>query len=537
MKQILAVLLLLCGFTFTATAQSYEKLADDTFKYIKAGTFGKPKVAKNTARLAIGQVRVHYKFITSRASAANKNNAADVTVYLDGEMTKGDLQKLTDEFYTILQQKLAAAGVSFADWKAIETTEYFAERQKSQEDKKPQDSDGKNGQAWLSFSAFDGPVLLKWRPYGSPELVGFGQLKKMAKTGKTAGGDFLTFDVVVDFASIMLNAEIKQDKKGWFYGDPYFHSDYSISGGMSVPQSYIFMVDEKNNFDIYQNDLPIAERFSFAGKPYKDESKAALKTQTFYGGERHTFTPLVIPAKRDLYLTAARRVLSIYAEMFAAKMKLLRDGTTPSDNRTVAQEQPKDSGKTIEQVNAQAKQNNAPTPVTTGELTAAAQDAVKTGNFKLATQYYGELIKKTPNEAEAYFARALVFMEKLNDHKAALSDFSKVIEIKPNFNDALAFYNRGTIHLRNKDWKKAISDFDAFIKITPTHVDAYNNRAIAYYNIGKPDEALADFSNIIRVDPRNVMAYKNRAMLYRARGNATQAQADELRAAQIERGQ
>lgn len=537
MKAILTASFLLCVLALTTNAQAYEKVADETFKYIKAGTFGKPKVAKNTSKLAIGQVRVHYKFITSRAAIANKNNAADVTVYLDGEMTKGDLQKLTDEFYTILQQKLAAAGVSFADWKAIEATEYFAERQKSQEDKKPQDSDGKNGQAWLSFSAFDGPVLLKWRPYGTSELVGFGQLKKMAKSGQAAGGDFATFDVVVDFASIMLNAEIKQDKKGWFYGDPYFHTDYSIGGTMSVPQSYIFMVDEKNGFDIYQNDLPVAEHFAFAGKPYKDESKAALKTQMFFSSERHTFTPLVIPAKRDLYLTAARRVLALYAEMFAAKMRVLRTGEKPAENKTVAQEKPKDSGKTIEQVNTQAKQNNAPTPVTTGELTAAAQDAVKAGNFKLATQYYGEIIKKYPNEAEAYFARGLVFMEKLNDGKAAQSDFSKVIEMKPGFNDALAFYNRGTIHLRNKDWKKAISDFDAFIKVTPTHLDAYNNRAIANYNAGKVDEALADFSNIIRLDPRNGMAYKNRAMLYRARGNATQAQADELRAAQIERGQ
>lgn len=164
MKSVLTTSLLLCVLALTIQAQTYEKVADETFKYIKAGTFGKPKVAKNTSKLAIGQVRVHYKFITSRAALANKNNAADVTVYLDGEMTKGDLQKLTDEFYTILQQKLAAAGVSFADWKAIEATEYFAERQKSQEDKKPQDSDGKNGQAWLSFSAFDGPVLLKWKP-------------------------------------------------------------------------------------------------------------------------------------------------------------------------------------------------------------------------------------------------------------------------------------------------------------------------------------------------------------------------------------
>lgn len=188
MKQLLTTSLLLCLLALTIHAQGYEKIADETFKYVKASTFGKPKVAKETRSLALGQVRVHYKFVTSRMSS-DKDYAADVTVYLDGEMTKGDLQKLTDEFYTILQQKLAAVGVSFADWKAIAASEYFVERLQSQQDKKPQDFNSKKGQAWVSFSAFDGPVLMGWKPYGSPELVGFGQLKKMAKAGKTAGGD------------------------------------------------------------------------------------------------------------------------------------------------------------------------------------------------------------------------------------------------------------------------------------------------------------------------------------------------------------
>lgn len=527
---LICLLLIVLGLTFSANAQ-LSKVADDTFSYIKAGTFGKPAVAKKTEKLSIGQLRVHYKLITSRASVKN-NNAADVTVYLDSDLTNGDLQNLTNEFYGILQQKLSAIGIGFTDWKAIEATEYFQERQKSQEDKKPKDYDGKAGQAWVSFTAFDGPVLLKWRPYGSVEIIGYGQFKKLSKTAETSGGDFASIDVVVDFASIMLNAEIKQDKGFIFYGDPYFHADYSIGGMISIPQSYIYMLDRKNGFDQYKNDLPVAERIAFAGKPYEDASKAALATQNFFKEQRNSFTPLVIPTKCEAYLMAARKVLTLYAELLAEKMRVLRSGEKPTDN-FAKKETPKDSGKTIEQVTAEAKKNNDTTPVTTGELTAAAQEAVKKGDFKLATQYYGEIIKKYPDEPEHYFARGLVYMEKLNDRKAANKDFSKVIELNPRFNNALAYYNRGTVYVQDKDWKKAVKDFDEFIKFVPNFSSAYINRAIAYYNIGKVDEAIADFTNAIQLEPRNGLAYKNRAALYRVKGNAAAAQADEITAARL----
>ncbi len=278
MKVRLYSLILVSIFASVTNAQNMGKVADDTFGYLKAGTFGKPKVAKNTNKLSIGQVRVHYKLISSRASV-QKGNAADVTVYLDSDVTEKDLQDLTNEFYGVLQQKIASAGIQFADWNAIAATEYFQERKKSNEGKKPKDYDGKAGQAWVSFNAFDGPVLLKWKPYGTTEIIGFGQIKKMSKASEVTGGDLTTFDVVVDFASIALNTEVKQDKGIIFYGDPYFHADYSIGGMMSVPQSYIYMNDTKNGFDQYNVALPIAERFVFAEKPYKDENKAKLQTQ------------------------------------------------------------------------------------------------------------------------------------------------------------------------------------------------------------------------------------------------------------------
>ncbi len=528
MKTKLCSTILILIFAISANAQ-ISKVADDTFSYVKAGTFGKPKVAKNTTKISLGQVRVHYKLITSRA-AVNKNNAADVTVYLDSDLTNGDLQNLTNEFYTILQQKLSTAGIEFSDWKAIEATEYFQERQKSQEDKKPKDYDGKAGQAWVSFTAFDGPVLLKWKPYGSVELIGYGQFKKLSKTAETSGGDFASIDVVVDFASIMLNAEIKQDKGFIFYGDPYFHADYGIGGMLSVPQSYIYLLDRKNGFDQYKNDLPVAERIAFAGKPYEDASKTALATQNYFNGERHSFTPLVIPAKREAYLMAARKVLTLYAELLAEKIRVLRSGEKPTDN-FAEKETPKDSGKTLEQVNTEAKKNNDTTPVTTGEMTVAAEEAIKKGDYKLAVDYYSQLIKLNPNEAEYYLKRSMVNINYLKDFKAAVKDCEQGLKVSPN--EPAFYYNRGTAYTRLEDWKKAKKDFDSHLSMNPNFVDSYLNRGIANLYLKDLDAALADFNKGIQLNPRYPNLYKARAIVYRAKGNAAAAQADEITAARL----
>lgn len=524
-----ATAVLLALFSISASAQNMASIADKTFGYLKAGTFGKPKVAKNATKLSIGQVRVHYKFITSRAAVQHKN-AADVTVYLDSDITDKDLQALTNEFYEILKRKIGALGIGVTDWNDIAATEYYLERQQKNQDKKLKGYNGEAGQAWFSLTAFDGPVLLKWTPYGSTELIGFGQIKDMSKTSKTTGGDLTTFDVVVDFASIMLNTEIKQDKGLIFYGDPYFHADYSIGGMLSIPQSYVYMNDTKNNFDQYKLELPVAERIAFAEKPYEDASKAALRSQSFFGSERHSFTPLVIPAKKDRYLFAARKVLELYVDLFVEKLRVLRSGEKPSDQNT-AQNKPVDSGKTLEQVNAEAAKNNTTTAVTTGEMTAAAQEATRKGDYKLAVQYYTEIIKVRPDDTEPYLKRSAIYLDYLKDYKAAIRDCDAGIRLNPN--EPAFYYNRGTAYVRLEDWKKGKKDFDAHIALKPNFAESYLNRGIANIYLKDLDAAMADFNKGIQVNPRLANLYRARALVYKAKGNAAAAQADEIRAAQI----
>ncbi|MBK8148544.1 MAG: tetratricopeptide repeat protein [Acidobacteria bacterium] len=526
--KLLKLSMLWTVFAVAASAQNIAKVADETFDYIKSGTFSKPKVAKNTTKMSLGQVRVHYKLITSQATAKS-GSSAEVTVYLDSDLTERDLQNLTDEFYVILRNKLSAAGISAGTYDEVKATEYYAERQKTQEDKKLNDYDGKNGQAWISFTAYDGPVMVRWRPFGTTELIGFGKIKKMANAAETTGGDLATFDVVLDFASIQLKAGFRQDRAGWLYDNGKYTADYAIGALMNVPDSFVFLIDKKNNVEQFRSALPVAARGLFAEKPYEDASKTSLKTRQLLGDARFTFTPLVISSKRELYLNAAREMLTLYADMFVEKMRVIRGSSTPANSNSA--QKPVDNT-TIQQVNEAARNNNEPTPVTTGELEAAAGDAAKAGKFKLAVDYYTELIKKEPGEAKWYLGRGAVYLNDLGDLKAAIKDFDQGIKLAPN--EPVFYYNRGTAYVKQEEWKKAKADFDKHISLNPNFAESYLNRGITFIYLKNLDAALADFNRGIQVNPRLPNLYRARALVYKSQGNAALAQADEIRAAQLE---
>jgi tetratricopeptide (TPR) repeat protein len=73
--------------------------------------------------------------------------------------------------------------------------------------------------------------------------------------------------------------------------------------------------------------------------------------------------------------------------------------------------------------------------------------------------------------------------------------------------------------------------------MNPNFADGYINRGITNAYLKDVEAAIADFTRAIQLNPRSVLAYRNRAAMHKARGNMPAAQADELRAAQIERGQ
>ena len=80
--------------------------------------------------------------------------------------------------------------------------------------------------------------------------------------------------------------------------------------------------------------------------------------------------------------------------------------------------------------------------------------------------------------------------------------------------DAEGYNNRGFAYYQTGQYEKAISDFTKAIEIDPQFAQAYNNRGWVYVKKCQYDQALSDFNKSTEIDPGFVEAYFCRAIVY-----------------------
>ena len=97
-------------------------------------------------------------------------------------------------------------------------------------------------------------------------------------------------------------------------------------------------------------------------------------------------------------------------------------------------------------------------------------------------------------------------------HDKAIEDYTKVIEIVPDFADA--YNERGIVYRHMKEYDKAIEDYNKAVEINPNHVVAYNNLSITYGMMVEPDKAIDAATKAIKADPTFPNAYHSRAIAW-----------------------
>ena len=80
----------------------------------------------------------------------------------------------------------------------------------------------------------------------------------------------------------------------------------------------------------------------------------------------------------------------------------------------------------------------------------------------------------------------------LKDYMGAIQDYSKAIEINPNY--AFAYNNRGNAKHRLQDYREAIQDYTKAIELNPNFGKAYLGRGTAKILLGQKDSGCLDFS-------------------------------------------
>ena len=95
-------------------------------------------------------------------------------------------------------------------------------------------------------------------------------------------------------------------------------------------------------------------------------------------------------------------------------------------------------------------------------------------------------------------------------HAAAITDYNKAIELKPNYTKA--YNNRGNSYNSMKNYAAAIADYNEAIELDPDYADAYYNRGLSFSKTGENAKSDADFIKYFilkKKDPIDTLGYCN----------------------------
>ena len=344
MKKIFSLILIVAAFS--GYSQD-EKTVDETLKMYVGGSFAKAKMFGKMDKIAIAQSSIYFKTVTTREIIEHERGplgrrktdggsvAGRLTAYLettDGELTEADFQELADGYYTYLAAKLKENGIEAADWNTITNAEFYKDHgTEVSELKKDMDEMKKKGQIYSHINANKGNTLWKYSITGgiSPGFA-FGKAKKAAKFSEEVGGDLAFMHIIVDFADIILDGDVKTGEninygaggittitktKNWKMNASVGANVKVATGGMSM------FYNEKNQTESMGVNREITSGLAYATRVEQDPNKQKLRNKDNIFAKDFNMTPVVISTTKAQYKAAATKALENFADMFVLKIK------------------------------------------------------------------------------------------------------------------------------------------------------------------------------------------------------------------------
>lgn len=113
--------------------------------------------------------------------------------------------------------------------------------------------------------------------------------------------------------------------------------------------------------------------------------------------------------------------------------------------------------------------------------------------------HINKVLALAPDHAEARTLLGWLKMEVHKDYPAAIEEYVKVVELKPDA--AEAFNNLGVAYKKNGDLEKAVESFNRALELRADYSEALSNRGWSYVEQGKWGEARRDFEQALELDP------------------------------------
>lgn len=157
------------------------------------------------------------------------------------------------------------------------------------------------------------------------------------------------------------------------------------------------------------------------------------------------------------------------------------------------------------------------------ELTAVEwlEKSYTTDDSKIKFEYVCIALSLNPQYAEAYLLRAIIY-DLWENIEESIKDYSKTIEILSKTNrqvGGMVYFLRGMAYYDMGKFEQAIDDFIKISESIPDHSVAYSMCGHAYFQLNKYDEAIRKYTMAIEIDPLLYESYCGRGLAYAHQNN------------------
>ncbi len=126
---------------------------------------------------------------------------------------------------------------------------------------------------------------------------------------------------------------------------------------------------------------------------------------------------------------------------------------------------------------------------------------------------YDEIIQAIPAGELNRKAISLWEKGKYNDPDKAIEYLNESIRLDSK--NPVSFNNRGVAYYNLGNRRLAIEEFNQALKLDTNYADAYNNRGVVLFELMQYQKAIEDFNRVIRLKPQRVDSFLNRAAAYK----------------------
>jgi tetratricopeptide (TPR) repeat protein len=147
---------------------------------------------------------------------------------------------------------------------------------------------------------------------------------------------------------------------------------------------------------------------------------------------------------------------------------------------------------------------------------------------------YNQALGLNPELSAAYYHRGDVGLL-TNELDDAMANFTLAIVKKSGVTNPppTPYFKRGYLLYLQQDHKAAVKDLSRAIELAPAMYEAYLYRANALCALRRHDMAIRDYNTLIQLKPDFALAYYGRALALREKGDTEKAEADFRKAEQL----